>query len=271
MSPRPEHAIIKDEECKAQLEWKIKQWHMPKNMTSMEWKHVDAIIRNRRLQGKESRAYLSGILLHPATVEKARSRHSFESTLERIIALIISFTTDASPSPEDASLIIRTPSPSAEVRIRIQVLTLIMPELVWENHASYAESLLLSPLSGSNKSEVFEMLLLLVRLLTLHADPNAPSAEIDGRTALEGAAENGRLDVAQLLLNSGSRPTAAVAVSHQLKIKSSGILEDDAEETYIIPFHLRPSKGTLRDNEAPGLPGDAVLAEACENVSLEFL
>ncbi|GKT67079.1 ankyrin repeat-containing domain protein [Colletotrichum tofieldiae] len=110
MSPRSKNAIIKDGEwgrvqpiirrlyllenkslrdvmygySKAQLEWKLKQWHMTKNMTSMQWKHVDTRLRNRRLQGKESRVYLSGIPLRPSTVEKARSRHSFESTLERI-------------------------------------------------------------------------------------------------------------------------------------------------------------------------------------------
>ncbi|KAK2002748.1 ankyrin repeat protein, partial [Colletotrichum falcatum] len=41
------------------------------------------------------------------------------------------------------------------------------------------------------------------KMLDLHADPNAPGADMYGRTALEGAAEHGRLDVVQLLLNSG--------------------------------------------------------------------
>ncbi|KAK1984149.1 hypothetical protein LZ30DRAFT_712307 [Colletotrichum cereale] len=42
------------------------------------------------------------------------------------------------------------------------------------------------------------------RLLEFQADPNAPRGQSYlGRTALEGAAENGRLDVVQLLLNSG--------------------------------------------------------------------
>ncbi|TQN71840.1 Protein fem-1-like protein B [Colletotrichum shisoi] len=44
---------------------------------------------------------------------------------------------------------------------------------------------------------------LVKRLLDLQANPNAPGAAIFGRTALEGAAEYGRLDVVQLLLNSG--------------------------------------------------------------------
>ncbi|KAK6218621.1 hypothetical protein QIS74_06501 [Colletotrichum tabaci] len=95
---------------KAQLESKLKQWHMTKNMTNLEWKYVDMRIRRRRLQGRESKVYLSGIPLRPATVEKARSRHSFESILNRV-------TGKAPPSPEDLSLIIRTPSPPAEVQI----------------------------------------------------------------------------------------------------------------------------------------------------------
>ncbi|KAK2002749.1 hypothetical protein LX36DRAFT_678057 [Colletotrichum falcatum] len=90
-----------------QLGTKLKQWHMTKKMTSLEWKHVNARIRRRRLQGKESKVYLSGIPLRPATVEKARSRHSFESTLDKLAG-------KAPPSPKDVSLIIRTPSPPAE-------------------------------------------------------------------------------------------------------------------------------------------------------------
>ncbi|WYZ46774.1 hypothetical protein EsH8_IX_000999 [Colletotrichum jinshuiense] len=41
------------------------------------------------------------------------------------------------------------------------------------------------------------------RMLELGADPSVPGSELFGRTALEGAAEHGRLDVVQLLLNSG--------------------------------------------------------------------
>jgi ankyrin repeat protein len=40
-------------------------------------------------------------------------------------------------------------------------------------------------------------------LLKAGADVNASPAYIEGRTALEGAAENGRLDLVQLLLNAG--------------------------------------------------------------------
>ncbi|KAK1981564.1 ankyrin repeat-containing domain protein [Colletotrichum cereale] len=200
---------------KAQLESKLKQWHMTKNMTSMEWKHVDTRIRRRRLQGKESKVYLSGIPLRPATVEKARSRHSFESTLDRIAG-------KAPPSPKDLSLVIRTPSPPAEVRVcntynipwllakdflrgsnlrallqshrssgwlrppvedvlsltvgncselfnhtsklqyTVQALTLIMPEMILESHVFFAESLLSSPFTNFNDSEVFEVLLFLL-------------------------------------------------------------------------------------------------------------
>ncbi|TKW49570.1 hypothetical protein CTA1_656 [Colletotrichum tanaceti] len=94
---------------KAQLESKLKQWHMTKNMKSAAWKYVHMSIRKRRHHGKESKVYLSGIPLPPETVEKARSHH-FKSTLDRV-------TGKAPPSPEDLSLIIRTPSPPAEVQI----------------------------------------------------------------------------------------------------------------------------------------------------------
>ena len=46
------------------------------------------------------------------------------------------------------------------------------------------------------------------KLLSLGADPNAPASKVNGRTALEGAAEHGRLDMVKVLLNggAGSRP-----------------------------------------------------------------
>lgn len=41
-------------------------------------------------------------------------------------------------------------------------------------------------------------------LLQNGAEVDAEGAEIDGRTALEGAAEHGRIDMVQLLLNHGA-------------------------------------------------------------------
>jgi ankyrin repeat protein len=41
-------------------------------------------------------------------------------------------------------------------------------------------------------------------LLKHGADVNTPAAELDGRTALEGAAEHGRVDMVQLLFNAGA-------------------------------------------------------------------
>lgn len=41
-------------------------------------------------------------------------------------------------------------------------------------------------------------------LLNANADVNAAAARNDGRTALEGAAEHGRIDMVQLLLNAGA-------------------------------------------------------------------
>lgn len=41
-------------------------------------------------------------------------------------------------------------------------------------------------------------------LLEHNADVNAPAAAFGGRTALEGAAEHGSLDIVQLLLNASA-------------------------------------------------------------------
>jgi ankyrin repeat protein len=42
-------------------------------------------------------------------------------------------------------------------------------------------------------------------LLQMGADVNARLAIKEGRTAIEGAAEHGRLDIVQLLLNAGAK------------------------------------------------------------------
>ncbi|KZL64366.1 ankyrin repeat protein [Colletotrichum incanum] len=90
---------------KAQLEWKLKQWHMTKNMTSSEWKYVAYQIRKRHVAGKESVVCLSGVRLRDATMEKARSRHCYETAIEKSMGVV------APSSPTDLSLVIRTPSP----------------------------------------------------------------------------------------------------------------------------------------------------------------
>ncbi|KXH25601.1 hypothetical protein CNYM01_00382 [Colletotrichum nymphaeae SA-01] len=68
---------------KAQLEWKLKEWQMFKNMTAQQWKCVDVRIRERLSRGKKTSLYLSGIPLRPATVEKARARHCHTSVVEK--------------------------------------------------------------------------------------------------------------------------------------------------------------------------------------------
>ncbi|EXF81932.1 hypothetical protein CFIO01_02640 [Colletotrichum fioriniae PJ7] len=74
--------IHKFHASKAQLEWKLKEWHMFKNMTAQQWKCVDVRIRERLSRGKKTSLYLSGIPLRPAAVEKARSRHCHTSVVE---------------------------------------------------------------------------------------------------------------------------------------------------------------------------------------------
>ncbi|KAK2061006.1 hypothetical protein LY76DRAFT_508759 [Colletotrichum caudatum] len=75
---------------KAQLEWKLTQWRMNKNMSTSEWKYVHHRIRIR---------------LRDETVEKARINHCYETALEKSMGVV------APPSPKDLSLIIRSPSP----------------------------------------------------------------------------------------------------------------------------------------------------------------
>ncbi|KAK2043825.1 ankyrin [Colletotrichum somersetense] len=152
---------------------------------------------------------------------------------------------------------------------------------------------------------------LVSRMLDLHADPNAPGAEINGRTALEGAAEHGRLDVVQFYSIRGFKRTATVhtpegiakrleeldrisaevedgdcpdggvaaEASEETKdlglIKEdSGIHEDSLEEAYILSLPsstMEEVRKTLKDSGgAPGLPGDAIWAEAYENFSSEY-
>ncbi|KAI3535906.1 hypothetical protein CABS03_07254 [Colletotrichum abscissum] len=127
---------------KAQLEWKLKEWHMFKNMSAQQWKCVDVRVRERLSRGKRTSLYLSGIPLRPAAVEKARARHCHTSIVERFkprknFRLLMSrrwikhdydgspmlcpltecFPAMPTPSlPGDFPLIIRTPSPIKEAR-----------------------------------------------------------------------------------------------------------------------------------------------------------
>ncbi|KAF4785487.1 hypothetical protein HER10_EVM0006795 [Colletotrichum scovillei] len=99
---------------KSQLEWKLKQWHIVKNMTAQQWKHVNARVVERQSLGKESSLYLSGVILEPAAVKKARSRHSHTSVLEQFNPALVAYSL-----PADLPLIIRTPSPDPGARCRI--------------------------------------------------------------------------------------------------------------------------------------------------------
>ncbi|KAK0367583.1 hypothetical protein CLIM01_15059 [Colletotrichum limetticola] len=75
--------IHKFHASKAQLEWRLKEWHMFKNMTAQQWKCVDVLIRERLSRGKKTSLYLSGIPLRPAAIEKARARHCHTSVIEK--------------------------------------------------------------------------------------------------------------------------------------------------------------------------------------------
>ncbi|KAF4815949.1 hypothetical protein CGCSCA5_v006771 [Colletotrichum siamense] len=68
---------------KAQLEWKLKQWHFTKNMGVMDWKYVGYEIHRRKCRGKESKVYLSGIPLRMKDIERGVSRNCYETAIEK--------------------------------------------------------------------------------------------------------------------------------------------------------------------------------------------
>jgi ankyrin repeat protein len=60
-------------------------------------------------------------------------------------------------------------------------------------------------------------------LLDAGADVNAPGSCINGRTALEGAAERGRIDIVQWLLNAGADVTGSRASQLALSQGYNGV------------------------------------------------
>lgn len=68
---------------KAQLEWKLKQWHLTKNMAVMDWKYVGNEIHRRKCRGKETKIYLSGIPLRTKAIERGISRYCYETAMEK--------------------------------------------------------------------------------------------------------------------------------------------------------------------------------------------
>ncbi|KAF6807104.1 hypothetical protein CSOJ01_08371, partial [Colletotrichum sojae] len=138
---------------KAQLEWKLKQWRMVRNLASSEWKYVANRIRKRRSRGKESQVYLSGIQLRPATVDKARFRHCYESAIEKTMPNSMS----KAPPNFNVSIqnladkvfqlalrngMIHNLAYTKKLQYTYQTLSLMMPEQPWGNHVVMAESLL---------------------------------------------------------------------------------------------------------------------------------
>ncbi|KAK2737514.1 ankyrin repeat protein [Colletotrichum kahawae] len=88
---------------KAQLEWKLKQWHLTKNMGVMDWKYVGNEIHRRKCRGKESKVYLSGIPLRTKAVERGISRYCYETAIEKAMH-------PEPPVPEDQPLLVCTPA-----------------------------------------------------------------------------------------------------------------------------------------------------------------
>ncbi|KAM5354746.1 hypothetical protein ACJ41O_001393 [Fusarium nematophilum] len=60
---------------KAQVEYKLKQWTMSKNIDGAAWKSIGHVITKRKLQGKDSEVIHSGKRLKQSTVDKETERH----------------------------------------------------------------------------------------------------------------------------------------------------------------------------------------------------
>ncbi|KAF4830534.1 hypothetical protein CGCTS75_v005908 [Colletotrichum tropicale] len=91
---------------KAQLEWKLKQWHFTKNMGVMDWKYVGSEIHRRKYRGKGSKVYLSGIPLRTKAIERGISRYCYETAIEKATCHV-----PEPPMPEDQPLLVCTPAP----------------------------------------------------------------------------------------------------------------------------------------------------------------
>ncbi|KAK1529882.1 hypothetical protein CPAR01_12194 [Colletotrichum paranaense] len=159
---------------KAQLEWKLKQWGMVKNMSALQWKCVDFRIRERLSRGKKTSLYLSGIPLRPAAVEKARARHCHTSLVERLNpSLTINIPMQTTEFPSATILVGRELGRITSRRTQLldntptlqqtfHTLYLLMPERTTDNHAFRATSLIQSSPSECASPDALEAMFFLL-------------------------------------------------------------------------------------------------------------
>ncbi|KAF3808058.1 hypothetical protein GCG54_00012637 [Colletotrichum gloeosporioides] len=212
---------------KAQLEWKLKQWHFTKNMGIMDWKYVANEIHRRKCRGKESKVYLSGIPLRMKAIERGVSRYCYQTAIEkatrrRVLGQAISYS-----GSEDNEIVRWLLSVGVDLNERLDRLEPLAPmitafwspltplqEAIQKGWSGLMQELIecgadineLSSSCGTALQLAAELghFGIVQRLLELGADPNASGGESPySRTAIERAAQHGRLDVVQLLLNSG--------------------------------------------------------------------
>ncbi|KAM5369404.1 hypothetical protein ACJZ2D_009018 [Fusarium nematophilum] len=88
---------------KAQVEYKLKQWTMSKNIDGAAWKSIGHVITKRKLQGKDSEVIHSGKRLKQSTVDKETERH-------RDVRFVARFEASPPPlSPASTQIVICTP------------------------------------------------------------------------------------------------------------------------------------------------------------------
>ncbi|EXK76187.1 hypothetical protein FOQG_19054 [Fusarium oxysporum f. sp. raphani 54005] len=91
---------------KAQLEYKLKEWKMSKNIDNKAYKSIDHVIKKRKREGKDSEVIYCGVRLKQSIVDKGRNRHRDESIFARLAS-------ESPPplSPTTTQLVVCTPPP----------------------------------------------------------------------------------------------------------------------------------------------------------------
>ncbi|RSL91197.1 hypothetical protein CEP51_000383, partial [Fusarium floridanum] len=96
---------------KAQYIRQLGEWNIKKYSTKKDWKHADALVRKRKIDGKETEILMNGKLISAKKLKKELGRYGWQQTYDQ------SFTEDA---PE--GVIARTPPSSMPTSIRVRVL-----------------------------------------------------------------------------------------------------------------------------------------------------
>ncbi|RTE84046.1 hypothetical protein BHE90_001465 [Fusarium euwallaceae] len=96
---------------KAQYVRQLGEWNIKKYSTKKDWKHADALVRKRKIDGKETEILMNGKLISAKKLKKELGRYGWQQTYDQ------SFTEDA-----PGGVIARTPPSSMPTSIRVRAL-----------------------------------------------------------------------------------------------------------------------------------------------------